>query len=247
LYARVSTSDQTCEQQLTDLREYAAARQWEIQGEYVDRGVSGTKDTRPAMSKLLDAARRRAIDCIIVWKLDRWGRSMPRFVQSVQELRGLGVRFIAMTQGIDTGDDSPTGRLMMTLLAAFSEFERELIVERTRAGLQRARAAGRVGGRPKAVFDRAKVHALRAQGLSVGAISVKMGVPKTSIHRALQEPLTVASTPSACMTAVQADVVSALVNLGSTRTQAERAVHGVAGVDFDSLLRAALQSVRTVA
>src|SRR5690242_4508509 len=116
LYARVSTTDQTCEQQLTDLREYATARGWTVQGEYVDTGVSGSKDTRPAMSKLMDAARRRKVDCIAVWKLDRWGRSMPHFVQSVQELRGLGVGFVAITQGLDTSDDSPTGRLMLNLL-----------------------------------------------------------------------------------------------------------------------------------
>jgi DNA invertase Pin-like site-specific DNA recombinase len=104
-------------------------------------------DKRAAMNRLMDAERRRLIDGIVCWKIDRWGRSMPHFVSSVQELRSLGVRFIAVTQGIDTDESNPTSRLMLNLLAAFAEFEREPIVERTRAGLQRARREGRMAGR----------------------------------------------------------------------------------------------------
>src|SRR5215469_5843399 len=102
LYARVSTQDQTCTLQLTSLREYAAARGWAVAGEYVDHAVSGTKDRRPAMDKLMADARARRVDAIAVWKLDRWGRSMAHFVSSVQELTSLGVRFLAVTQAIDT-------------------------------------------------------------------------------------------------------------------------------------------------
>jgi DNA invertase Pin-like site-specific DNA recombinase len=98
LYARVSTKDQHCSQQLQELRAYAEARGWDAQGEYVDRGVSGAKDSRPAMNRLMDAARKRVVDAIVCSKMDRWGRSMPHFVSSVQELRGLGVRFVAVSQ-----------------------------------------------------------------------------------------------------------------------------------------------------
>jgi putative DNA-invertase from lambdoid prophage Rac len=186
LYARVSTTDQDCSQQLRDLHEYANARHWEVEGEYVDHGVSGMKDSRPAMNRLMEAARRRAIDAVVCWKIDRWGRSMPHFVSSVQELRSLGVRFIAVTQGIDTDESNPTSRLMLNLLAAFAEFERELIVERTRAGLQRARRAGRIGGRPRLVVSRAKIASMSAEGMTTREIGDELGVSAASVCRILK-------------------------------------------------------------
>jgi DNA invertase Pin-like site-specific DNA recombinase len=185
LYARVSTTDQDCSQQLRDLRDYAAARRWQVQGEYVDHAVSGTKDSRPAMNRLLEAARRRAIDAVVCWKIDRWGRSMPHFVSSVQELRSLGVRFVAVTQGIDTDESNPTSRLMLNLLAAFAEFERELIVERTRAGLQRARREGRIGGRPKLIVDRDTIHAMHRTGKTTREIGDKLNISAASVCRIL--------------------------------------------------------------
>jgi DNA invertase Pin-like site-specific DNA recombinase len=185
VYARVSTTDQDCSQQLRELRDYASARKWDVQGEYVDHAVSGKKDSRPAMNRLMDAARRRLIDAIVCWKIDRWGRSMPHFVASVQELRSLGVRFIAITQGIDTDESNPTSRLMLNLLAAFAEFERELIVERTRAGLQRARREGRIGGRPRLVVNRARVVEMDADGMTTREIAEEMGVSPASICRIL--------------------------------------------------------------
>ncbi len=186
LYARVSTTDQDCSQQLRDLREYATARAWTVQGEYVDHGVSGSKGSRPALNHIMDAARRRAIDAVIVWKLDRWARSMPHFVSSAQELASLDVRFIAITQGIDTDAANPTSRLMLNLLAAFSEFERDLIVERTRAGLARARRAGHVGGRPKVVVDRAKVATMAAAGFTQRKIAGSVGISAASVNRLLR-------------------------------------------------------------
>jgi putative DNA-invertase from lambdoid prophage Rac len=186
LYARVSTTDQDCSQQLRDLHEYATARHWEVEGEYVDHGVSGMKDSRPAMNRLMEAARRRAIDAVVCWKIDRWGRSMPHFVSSVQELRTLGVRFMAVTQGIDTDESNPTSKLMLNLLAAFAEFERELIVERTRAGLQRARRAGRIGGRPRLVVSRAKIATMSAEGMTTREIGDELGVSAASVCRILK-------------------------------------------------------------
>jgi putative DNA-invertase from lambdoid prophage Rac len=194
IYARVSTTDQTCEQQLDALRGYVAARGWKIQGEYVET-MSGAKDNRPQMLRLMEAARLRAIDCIVVWKMDRWGRSMPHFVMSVQELRTLGVRFIAITQGIDTDESSPAGRLMMNMLASFAEFERELIVERTNAGIARAKRAGVHCGPPFRVIDRTKVAALRKDGLSLRKIADKLGVSYMTVSRALAVPTGVPQAP----------------------------------------------------
>jgi putative DNA-invertase from lambdoid prophage Rac len=185
IYARVSTTDQNCEQQLHALREYVNARGWKIAGEFVDI-MSGAKENRPEMKVLMEAARVRTIDCILVWKIDRWGRSMPHFVASVQELRSLGVRFIALTQNIDTDESNPAGRLMMNMLAAFAEFERELIVERTKAGLDRARRAGHKCGPPFSVFRRDIAREMRGEGKSLRAIARELKVSFMTIARALK-------------------------------------------------------------
>jgi DNA invertase Pin-like site-specific DNA recombinase len=186
IYARVSTSDQTCEQQLRDLREYVSVRGWVIEAQYVDDGHSGAKSTRPAMNRIMTAARTRKIDGIVVWKIDRWGRSMSHFVNSVQELQSLGVRFIAMTQNIDTDESNPTSRLMLNLLVAFSEFERELIIERTRAGLARARRDGKRLGRPRLVIDRERLAALHQDGWTVRAIAAEVATSPATVCRLLK-------------------------------------------------------------
>ena len=190
--------DQHCEQQLRELRQYVQARGWEVHGEYVDHGVSGKKDSRPAMNRLLRAARTRAVDVIVVWKLDRWGRSMPHFVSSVQELRGLGVRFIAITQNIDTDESNPTSRLMLNLLAAFAEFEHELIVERTLAGLAKARREGRIGGRPRRITSHKRILQLDSQGMTMREIGEEVGISAASVHRILRShrsPVAVVEEP----------------------------------------------------
>ena len=138
------------------------------------------------MNRLMAAARKRSIDAIVVWKMDRWGRSMPHFIASIQELQNLGVRFIAITQGIDTDQSNPAAKLMLNLLAAFSEFERELIVERTLAGLARARKAGRIGGRPRLVVNRDKIARLDEQGLTMKEIGEEMGISAASVCRMLK-------------------------------------------------------------
>lgn len=185
IYARVSTADQKCAQQLTELRTYLEARGWTLQGEYVDK-MTGTKDSRPAMKRLIEAAKRREVDCILVWKMDRWGRSMPHLVASLEELSGLGVRFIAVTQGIDTDQSSPTSKLLMNLLSAFADFERELIVERTMAGLQRARREGRVGGRPRAVVDRDRVAQMHQDGATTREIGARLKISAATVSRILK-------------------------------------------------------------
>lgn len=146
LYGRVSTTDkgQDPELQLRPLREYCSARDLDLAGEYVDY-TSGNKDRRPALDRLLDAARKRQIDCIVVWKLDRFGRSLKHLITALDELNALGVGFISYSENIDLSTAS--GRLMFHIIASMAEFERELIRERVKAGIANARAKGKRHGR----------------------------------------------------------------------------------------------------
>src|SRR5579863_3467050 len=171
LYARVSTTDQNCEMQLRDLRQYVKARRWGAPAEYVDTGWSGAKAARPQLTRLMTDARARRVDVVLVWKLDRWGRSVAQCLESIQELRGLGIRWIAVTQNLDTDESNPMSRLMLTIMAAFAEFEREMIKERVKAGMLAAQHRGKKFGRPKVVFDRAAAKDLRKKGLSIRDIS----------------------------------------------------------------------------
>jgi putative DNA-invertase from lambdoid prophage Rac len=184
LYARVSTMDQNCEMQLRELREYAERRGWEISGEYIDTGWSGAKVSRPQLDRLMNDARRRKFDAVLVYKLDRWGRSLAHLVQSIQELSGLAVRFIAITQNIDTDESNPMARLLLHLMGAFAEFEREMIRDRTVSGVRAARARGKVLGRPRRVFRRDEVASMRAAGQSWGFIAKTLGVPASTVRDA---------------------------------------------------------------
>ena len=138
VYARVSTSDQTCENQLLELRRYVAARGWTIHCEYVDQGVSGAKDRRVVLDQLVADARRRRFDVLVVWRLDRLGRNLRHLVTLLDDLQAVGVAFVSLGEGIDA--TTPAGRLQMHLLAAIAEFERARIAERVTAGLARARS-----------------------------------------------------------------------------------------------------------
>ena len=139
IYARVSTLDQEPENQLTELRRYVEARGWSGQ-EYVDKGVSGAKDRRPALDALLRDARRRRCDVVICWRLDRFGRNLRHLVTVIDELQALGVAFVSLAEGLDL--TTPAGRLQLHVLAALAEFERARIAERVAAGLARARRNG---------------------------------------------------------------------------------------------------------
>ena len=145
IYARVSTLDQEPENQLAELRRYADARGW-MPTEYVDHGVSGAKERRPALDRLLADARRRRFDVLVCWRLDRLGRNLRHLVTLLDELAALGVSFVSLGEGIDC--TTPAGRLQLHVLAALAEFERARCVERVQAGLQRARAQGKRLGRP---------------------------------------------------------------------------------------------------
>ena len=181
IYARVSTTDQTCDLQLRESRQYIAARCWEPTGEYVDTGWSGAAASRPEFDKLLKEARLRRFDAVLVWKLDRWGRSVAASIKSIQELASLGVRFIAITQNIDTDDSNPMTRFLLHILAAFAELERELIRERVTAGVRAAKARGKQVGRPKRIFRRDEAVRLREEGKSWRAVADILDVPVATL------------------------------------------------------------------
>ena len=178
LYARVSTTDQNCEMQLRELREYISRRDWKGGGEYVDTGFSGAKTSRPALDRLMADAAKRKFDCVVVWKLDRFGRSVLNLSQQLAALTSFGVRFVATTQGLDTDQSNPTAALLLHILSAVAEFERSMIRERTLSGIHAAQSAGKHVGRPKRVFRRDEVVRLRdVENLSWRAIGKKLGIP----------------------------------------------------------------------
>ena len=178
IYARVSTADQTAENQLLQLRAYVEARGWTAT-EYVDHGVSGTKDRRPELDRLVADAKRRKVDTLVVWKLDRLGRSLKHLVMLLDELRSLGVAFVSLGESIDTG--TPAGRLQLHLLAAVAQFERERIVERVRAGLERARTQGKRLGRPRAPLPLERLEAVAH--LSLTDAAAMLSVSRATIKR----------------------------------------------------------------
>lgn len=184
LYARVSTANgnQNPEMQLAELREYAARRSLTIHEEYVDHGVSGTKESRPALNRMLTDAQRRKFDTVLVWKIDRLGRSLKHLVVTLADLNAVGVAFISLRDNLDLS--TPSGRLMFQIIGAMAEFERALIQERVRAGLRNARAKGKRIGRPRQNIDSAKILQLRNQGLSWREISQNLKLGLGTVYRA---------------------------------------------------------------
>ena len=179
IYARVSTVDQEPENQLQELRRYVQARGWTA-AEYVDRGVSGAKDRRPALDQLVMDARRRRFDVLVCWRLDRLGRNLKHLITLLEDLQALGVAFISLAEGIDA--TTPAGKLQMHILGAIAEFERARIVERVKAGLARVRASGARLGRPPARLNAADV--IRTAGLSIRQAATVLGVSRSVLHRA---------------------------------------------------------------
>jgi DNA invertase Pin-like site-specific DNA recombinase len=176
LYARVSTADkgQDPEMQSRELREYVERRGFDLAGEYVDAGISGTKDSRPELNRLMADAHKRRFDAVCVWKFDRFARSVSHLLRALETFRSLGIEFISYSEAIDTS--TPVGKMTFTVLGAVAELERSLIVERVRAGLRNAKAKGRKLGRPRVNADAAEIARLRAQGFSVEAIAEQLGV-----------------------------------------------------------------------
>jgi putative DNA-invertase from lambdoid prophage Rac len=185
IYARVSTSDQNCEMQVCELHEYADRRGWEVAGEYVDTGWSGAKASRPELNRLMKDAALRRFDAVLVWKLDRFGRSVRNCLDGIEALRTNGVRFLAVSQSIDTDESNPTARLLLHILASVAEFEREIIRERVCAGVKNAKAKGKQLGRRKVVFDRARAREMNAGGASLRDIAAALQVGRGTVHRFL--------------------------------------------------------------
>jgi DNA invertase Pin-like site-specific DNA recombinase len=183
LYARVSTvnGQQDPEMQLRELREYAVRRDWDVTAEYVDKGVSGSKDRRPGLDKLMADAKQRKFDVVLVWKLDRYARSLKHLVNALAEFEALGIAFVSLRDNLDL--TTPAGRLMFQIIGAMAEFERALITERVRGGLRNAVAKGKRLGRPRHSYPQAKVERLRAEGRSWSEVAVKVGVPKATLLR----------------------------------------------------------------
>ena len=183
IYARVSTHDQqTLGLQVDAMRSYIKDRGWQVARQIKDVG-SGTRE-RPERELLLKAARRRELDVVVVWRLDRWGRSLPDLVVTLRELTDLGVGFVSLTEALDL--TTPTGRALTGMLAVFAEFEREILRERVRAGIAQARKEGRPHGRPRtASLKAAEVRRLNAEQLSHSEIARRLGIGRTSVRRIL--------------------------------------------------------------
>jgi putative DNA-invertase from lambdoid prophage Rac len=189
LYLRVSTLDQNCDLQRRELTEYCQRRGWEIVETYTDLGISGSRACRPELDRLMrDAALARFSVCCC-WKLDRFGRSVRNCLDGIEALRSHGVRFLAVSQSIDTDESNPTARLLLHILASVAEFEKELIRERVRAGVRSAKHRGVQLGRKRVVFDRSKAIEMQQAGKSIREIAVVLGVGAGTIHRAVfQKP-----------------------------------------------------------
>ncbi len=176
IYARVSTTNQgqDVSMQTRELHEYCERRGWQIVSEYIDEGVSGVKDSRPELNRLMSNAHRRRFDCVVVWKFDRFARSVTHLLRALETFNALGIAFVSLSEQIDT--TTPAGRMVFTVLGAVGELERSLIAERVRAGLRNAKAKGKKLGRPRVKVDAAQVARLRASGASLRDVARQLGI-----------------------------------------------------------------------
>src|SRR5271170_3295825 len=183
VYARVSTigNGQSPETQLRELREHCDRRGWQISCEYVDEGISGSKERRPRLDSLRANAHRRKFDAVIVWRFDRFARSVSHLLRALETFNALGIAFVSLSENVDT--TTPTGKMIFTVLGAVAELERSLIVERVKAGLRNARAKGKRLGRPKKDVDATEVTRLRSQGASWRAVATELGVGVGTLYR----------------------------------------------------------------
>jgi DNA invertase Pin-like site-specific DNA recombinase len=186
IYARVSTANngQDPTLQTRELRDYLVHRGWQFAGEYVDVGISGAKEKRPELDRLMADAHRRRFDVVAVWKFDRFARSVSHLLRALETFRALGIEFVSLSEQIDTS--TPMGKMVFTILGSVAELERSMIVERVKAGLRNARAKGKRLGRPQVAVDGTKIAALRKQGLSWAKIATALGVGEGTIYRSVQ-------------------------------------------------------------
>ncbi len=184
LYARVSTlNGQDPEVQLAALRTHVAQRNWQIADEFVDIGTSGTTDRRPALDRMMKSAWDGRFQAVLVWRFDRFARSTKHLITALETFRTLNVNFISMQEQFDTS--TPIGHAMFTIIGAMAQLEREIIVERVKAGIERARAKGKRLGRPRVQVDAARVLALRVEGRSIRAIARTMKCSATVVAKTL--------------------------------------------------------------
>lgn len=187
LYVRTSTSDrQDTAMQIRDLESYAKTRGWNVVKVFEDKGFTGTNSNRPALKALLCDARARKFDLILVWRLDRFGRSLREIVLMLQDLADYGVEFCSLKDSLDLSTSQ--GKLMLHIVAAFAQYEAEIIKSRVRSGLENAKAKGQKLGRPKKRND-AEIKRLREEGLSIRQIAKQLGISPAAVQRALKKPV----------------------------------------------------------
>jgi DNA invertase Pin-like site-specific DNA recombinase len=176
IYARVSTTNhgQDVSLQTRDLEQFAQARGWRLVDSYLDIGISGANDKRPELDRLMADAKRRRFDIVLVWKLDRFGRSLRHLVNALAEFESLNIAFVSLSDNLDLSTAS--GRLMFNIIGAMAEFERELIRERVKAGMKNAKAKGTRIGRPRVIVDASQIARMRASGASLRTIAARLGV-----------------------------------------------------------------------
>ena len=196
IYARVSTANngQDPMLQVREIREYIERRGWTVASEYVDVGISGTKEKRPELDRLMVDAHRRRFDAVIVWKFDRFARSVSHLLRALETFQALGIHFVSLSESLDTS--TPAGKMVFTVLGAVAELERSLIVERVKAGLRNARAKGKRLGRPRVYPDATRIAALRKDGLSWAKIAAKLGIGEGTAYRAAQTSAKIPSSPT---------------------------------------------------
>jgi DNA invertase Pin-like site-specific DNA recombinase len=186
IYARVSTTGhgQDVSMQTRELRQFAEARGWTVASEYIDAGVSGAKDSRPELNRLMADAHKRRFDVVCVWRFDRFARSVSHLLRALETFKALGIDFVSFSEQMDTS--TPAGKMVFTVLGAVAELERSLIVERVRAGLRNAKAKGKRLGRPRVTVDATRIATLRSQGLSWARIGEALGLGEGTVRRSAQ-------------------------------------------------------------
>ena len=185
IYARVSTTNhgQDVTLQTRELEQFAEARGWRMIGAYIDDGVSGAKDSRPELNRLMADAHKRCFDVVAVWRFDRFARSVSHLLRALETFSALGIAFVSLSEQMDT--TTPTGKMVFTVLGAVAELERSLIAERVRAGLRNARAKGKTLGRPRVSVDAVMISRLRVQGRSIREIADELGYSRSLVHKTL--------------------------------------------------------------
>jgi len=187
IYTRVSTNDQSVEMQTQDLRRYCDQRGFEVFKEYCDQGISGTKDKRPALDELMSDAKKKKFDVVLVWRFDRFARSTKHLITALEEFRHLGIEFISYQENVDTA--SPLGKAMFTIVSAIAELERNILLERVKAGLRRAKENGKILGRPRRVdINVAELRRLRdKEKLSFRQIAKRVKASSATVYKTLQK------------------------------------------------------------